>query len=172
MYRLKICVALAALLLGSACSPTELLSPQSHAAEGAGEVIPLERLRAEPYSFTYSSGLTDSARIVVRDAQSWSKLWQQIWARHSPLPPLPAVDFSRDMLIVAALGTRSSGGYSIYIDSAYQRADHVEVVVRKVSPGSRCVVTAAFTQPVDIARIPRVNQPVRYQEQSVVHHCE
>jgi hypothetical protein len=166
MYRLTICIALAVAALG-ACVNADFLLPQP-----AGEVIHITRLRAEPYSFTYSSGLADSARIVVQDANSWAATWTAIWGRHSPEPALPSIDFSQNMLVVAALGTRSSGGYGIFVDSAYQRADHIEVVIRKVSPGSRCIVTAALSEPVDVARLPRSSQPVRYRERSVVRNCD
>jgi hypothetical protein len=166
MYRFAMCVALAVAGLG-ACANPDFLLPQPE-----GEIIPVTRLRAEPYTFTYNSGLADSARIVVQDANTWASTWTALWGRHSPEPALPSIDFSQEMLVVAALGTRSSGGYSIYVDSAYQRTDHIEVVIRKVSPGKRCIVPAALTEPVDIARLPRSSQPVRYRERSVVRDCD
>lgn len=167
MYRHTVAVAFAALILG-ACANADFLLPQP-AVEG--EPIQIERLRAEPYPLTPYSGLADSARIVVRDTETWRATWSAIWRTHSPEPALPNVDFSREMLVVAALGTRSSGGYSILVDSAYQHNDHVEVVVRKISPGSRCFVTGALTQPVDVARLPRSPLPVRFREESLVHNC-
>lgn len=155
-----------------ACSAPDLLAPErSRSVSGAGEPVALVRLRSEPFSFTYASGLTDSARVVVRHTQQWTDLWNSLWSRHFPQPVLPDVDFSRDMLVVAALGTRPTGGYGPYVDSAYQRTDHLEVVVRKVAPGTSCVTTQAITQPVDVARLPRSDQRVRYRERSVVVDC-
>jgi hypothetical protein len=109
---------------------------------------------------------------VVQDAEHWSTVWDQIWVNYSPVPAMPEIDFSREMLIVAALGTRPTGGYSIFVDSAYNRTDHLEVVVRTISPGAWCGGTQAFTQPVDIARLPRSSQPVHYRERSEVNQCE
>jgi hypothetical protein len=166
MYRFALYAAVAIVGLG-ACANPDFLLPRPE-----GDVIPVTRLRVEPYTFTYNSGLTDSARIVVQDANTWAATWTAIWSRHSPQPALPTIDFSQEMLVVAALGTRSSGGYGIFVDSAYQRADHIEVVIRKVSPGSRCIVTAALSAPVDVARLPRSSQPVRYRERSVVRNCD
>ena len=172
MGRFLLLVVVAA-VLGSACGSSDpLASDSSLSAVGAGEPLPLVRLRAEPYSFTYSSGLDDRLHVMVRDVSTWSKLWQAIWLRHSPLPPRPEVDFSRDMLVVAALGTRPTGGYEIYVDSAYQRTDHLEVVIRTVAPGEGCGRFQAVTQPVDIARLRRSSQPVRYRERSTIHECE
>lgn len=164
--------ALLMMLLASRCSPALEPDASRSAGETAGTAIPIVRLRAEPYSFTSHSGMQDPAWVVVRSAGAWNQLWSQIWRGHSPTPPLAAVDFSREMLVVAALGRRSSGGHSIFVDSAYQRSEHIEVVVRKVSPGSQCMVTGALTEPVDIARLPASTQPVRFRERSVVHNCE
>ena len=133
--------------------------------------LPMTRLRADPASFTYSSGLADSRRTVVRDATAWQEIWTAIWRNHSPEPALPAVDFSREMIVVAALGTRPTGGYSIFLDSASEGAAGVAIQVRSVSPGSGCAVTLALTQPVDVARLPRRTGAVTFVEKHETVVC-
>jgi hypothetical protein len=137
-----------------------------------GPSIPVVRLRAEPYSFEYNSGLTEPTRLVVRDAAEWQSLWTQIYQGRFPVPPLPAIDFSREMIVVAALGTRSSGGYSILIDGASATGADVAIAVRSIAPGRKCGVTAALTQPVDIARLPRRDGQVSFVERAEVKECE
>ena len=166
MLRLLATAAMVA-LLGSGCA-VEIVSDFDG---GPGTPLPVTRLRAEPYSFAYFSGMDDSTRLVVRDADQWQQAWNAIGRGSSPAEPLPPVNFAQEMVIVAALGSRSSGGFSIYVDSAYQHVDHVEVVVRKVSPGAGCLTIAAFTQPVDIARLPATTLPVRFRERGIVHSC-
>jgi PrcB C-terminal len=172
MHRLFSTVAVAA-LLSAACStaPTEIATLRNETGTPEGDALPVTRLRAEPYSFAYYSGMMDSVRLAVRDAGQWQQVWSAIEHGSSPGTAAPQVDFTREMVLVAALGTRNSGGFSIYVDSAYQRSDHVEVVIRKVSPGKQCGVTGALTQPVDLARIPASTQPVRFRERSLVHDC-
>ncbi|HET7234365.1 MAG TPA: protease complex subunit PrcB family protein [Longimicrobium sp.] len=163
---------IAALLAGAACSaPTGSSAPIDGEKSSASNVLPITRLRAEPYPLTTNSGIFDSVRVVISDPAHWQQTWSDIWNRHSPEPPAPQIDFTREMLVVAALGGRNSGGYGILVDSAYQRSDHVEVVLRKESPGARCATTAALTQPVDVARIPVTGQAVRFRERSLVHNC-
>lgn len=167
--------ALAA-LLGAACSlPSTTDAPVGElpAEEQAtpGTPIPVVRLRADPYPFAFYSGMSDSTRVVARDTAAWRGAWSRIWLRHSPEPALPAVNFASEMVVVASLGERTSGGFAIYVDSAYQHAGHVEVVVRKVSPGGRCGVTAALTQPVDVARLPATTLPVLFREKATARNC-
>ena len=137
----------------------------------AGEPIPIVRLRPEPFSLTYSSGLTQPQQLVVRDAAQWKQVWDAIWRGHSPQPALPDIDFGREMVVVVARGARPTGGYSIFVDSATARADGIDLQFRSVSPAPGCGVTQALTQPVDIARIPRRNGRVIFTERREVLDC-
>ena len=109
---------------------------------------------------------------MIRDAAQWEAVWAQTFNGVTPVPPRPAIDFSHEMVVVVALGLRSSGGYGILIDGASEiGTDEVAVAVRSISPAPRCIVTGALTQPVDIARMPRHDGPVRFVERSEVHYC-
>jgi len=159
-------IPLAVVTLGVACAtsdvPTQPLGPS----------VPMVRLRAEAYSFTYYSGLDRPARLVVRDAVTWRIVWNEIYQRHSPVPSLPAVDFSREAILVVALGSRSTGGYGILLAGATQSGtNEIAVTVHSSSPGPSCVTTQAFTQPVDIARLPLRAGTVRFLERNEVSDC-
>ena len=154
----------AAALSAAACS-------QAAAPGASGAAVPVVRLRAEPYSLTYLSGLDEPRRTVVRDEPAWREAWSGIWRRHSPEPPLPQVDFAREMLVVAALGTRPTTGYSILIDSAFADGEGLLVQVRTIAPGPRCGTGQALTQPVDVARVPRTEGAVRFRDRPEVHDC-
>ena len=155
---------IAAALSTVACS-------QAAAPRESGAPIRLERLRSEPYSLTYFSGLDEPQRTIVRDEVAWRAAWAAIWRRHSPEPPLPQVDFEREMLIVAALGSRPSTGYGIFVDSAFAEGEGLLVQIRTVAPGARCGTGGALTQPVDVARVTRIDGAVRFRDQSQVHEC-
>ncbi len=161
-------VAVVLTAVTAACShPEATLSPGT-----PGAPVPIVRLRAEPYSFAYNSGLDKTERIVVRDETSWQALWARINSGGSPVPPVPVIDFSQEMLVVVALGARSTGGYGIHVDGANESENAgVAVTVRSISPGPRCATTQAFTQPVDIARVPRRDGSVTFVERSEVHTC-
>ena len=75
-------------------------------------------------------------------------------------------------VILVALGERPTGGYSIFIDRVTELQDgSIEVLVRSVAPGPTCGVTAALTQPVDIARVPRRDGSVSFRELAETHNC-
>jgi hypothetical protein len=133
--------------------------------------VPVIRLRTEATAFSTYTGLRDSLRTVVRDSLNWRTLWERINRPFFPPPPLPAIDFGREMVVVAALGTRSSAGYDVVIEGAEQSSNGIEVALRRASPAPGCPVPAVMTQPLDLARIPASDQPVRFRERSVVVPC-
>jgi PrcB C-terminal len=155
------------LTVSVACTSGEFLT------QPVGPGIPMARLRAEPYSFAYSSGLDQRARLVVRDDATWRSLWSRIYMGSSPVPPPPAIDFSREMVVVVALGSRSTGGYGILLEDASEEgASGTAITLRSTSPGPNCIVTLAFTQPVDIARLPSRQGAVRFVERAQVLDCQ
>jgi len=152
--------------------PAALLAQQSGPRAPHPRAIPLERFRTDMASFTSYSGIEDSLRLVVRDEQAWRAIWRVIHRRVAPVPPLPSIDFQQEMVVVAALGARRSGGFGIRVDSATDLGDSVEIVVRKDVPGKGCLLSSALTQPLDLVRLPARPLPVRFRDRSVVEHCD
>ena len=137
----------------------------------AGDSLPVTRLRNSTTAFTTYSGLNDSVRAVVRDSTAWNELWRTINRPFYPPPPLPRVDFEHDMVVIAALGARPTAGYDIVIEGALQDSAAVEIALRTLSPAPGCPVSAAMTQPVDLATIPASPRAVRFREKSVIVPC-
>lgn len=82
----------------------------------------------------YYSGMATRQRLVIRDGAAWADVWKQITSPFQPVPPVPEVDFAKNVLILAAMGTRSSGGYSIAVDEVHIVAGGARVSVTEVSP--------------------------------------
>jgi hypothetical protein len=139
--------------------------------DAARENVPLTRLRDGPSAFSSYSGLTDAARLVVRDSGAWRRLWQRVNQPFIPAPAAPAIDFQQEMIVVAALGTRPSAGHDIMIEGAEEDSAGIEIVVRRSEPAPGCPVAAAVTQPVDMARMRVDRRVVRFRERQVVVPC-
>jgi hypothetical protein len=172
MTRARVVAALAiGVALGTASPRATPLAAQSKAAADRAEPLPLDRLRDAGHAYTTYSGLADSARLVVRDSVSWRRLWSAINRPFVPPPPMPAIDFDREMVVVAALGARPTSGYDVVIERAERDSAGVAVAVRRTRPGAGCPVLAAVTQPVDLARLPSVSADTRFLERTVVIPC-
>ena len=121
--------------------------------------------------FTQYSGIPDSQRVVIRDASAWRQYWTVIHRPFIPAPAVPEVDFAREMVVLAALGTRSTGGFVIRIDSVVTDSARVLVQVTRIVPGRGCAVPAAVTQPVDLVRLPAMPLPVSFAEREERTDC-
>jgi hypothetical protein len=139
------------------------------ACGGGGQPIAVTHLT----SLSFSSGVfAGETTQVIHDQASWQSLWSQMTQTFLPPPVLPAVDFTKNVVLVAAAGTRSTGGYSVAITGATESSSGVVTVnVLMTSPGSSCVVTQAVTSPVDTATIPIPNGTVGFVIKRQVHNC-
>ncbi len=87
----------------------------------SGDPVALTEIRVSPapqIPLTWSSGFTSPQRIVVRTQQEWATTWATIWSRQTPVPALPVVDFTSEVVVVAASGYQSNGGVRIAIPNA------------------------------------------------------
>lgn len=134
--------------------------------------LPLRRFPPEAVNaFGLSSGIYEPRRIEIRSAPEWEGQWRRLTARQGHPPPPPAVDFTRDMLLMAAMGPRSTGGYRVVIDRVLPRSEQLEVFVREISPGPRCGTIQAVTSPVDIVIVPATPRSVRWIVEQEVADC-
>ncbi len=167
---LVLALALAAGLAG--CASSSLTGGDASAdRQGQGSPIPVTRFGTGGRALEYYSGFTAPARLVVRSEGEWREAWARIHQTRTPQPPLPAVDFARETVLLAALGERSSGGHGVVVDSVYDTGSELVATVRRSSPGAGCAVTGALTQPVDAVRIPATARAVRFVDKDEVHDC-
>jgi hypothetical protein len=89
---------------------------------------------------------------VVRDSAEWRRLWNDAQKGSWPQRPVPLIDFSREVVLLAALGEKPQGVYQVAIDSAVQRRDAVEVHV-SYSAEPSCKMIFAVAWPAALARV-------------------
>jgi hypothetical protein len=124
---------------------------------------------AEVQPFRFYSGMKMRQRLVVRDAATWANAWQQItW---SPLTTAPVVDFASDLLIVAAMGTMPTGGYSIDVDDVGVGGGNASISITEQSPGPTCVVTQSLTAPVTVVVVPKFAGQATFAEHTAQLAC-
>ena len=114
----------------------------------------------------------EPARFVVRDARLWAEVWARTYAGRSEVPRRPTIDFSREMVVVAAQGGQGSSGYDISIERVASRDGTMAVHVLATSPDERCVVLTVGTAPVVMVRVPQSTSQVRFIEHTRITPCD
>jgi hypothetical protein len=104
------------------------------------------------------SGYQVPAEVVVRDQVAWERLYRH----HAPGDRVPRVDFSRETVLAVFLGTRSTGGHRVTVESV--EVTEGGLVVRYVEhlPGPDPRTGPALTSPFHIVTVPRTDAPVRF----------
>src|SRR5688500_11351696 len=154
-----LCLSVLAVL---GCAPVA----ESQLPPGGIPVDNTEQLLRSQYT-----GFVQRSRLVIRDADAWSQFWNQAHSNVMPIPPVPSIDFTDNIVVAATMGSRSNGGHTIQFDSVYAADDDLYVVVEERSPGAGCVTTAAITTPAAAIRIPRLGASVSFVEQSETFTC-
>ena len=110
---------------------------------------------------------TDKAvRLVIKNQDQYDEFWKQLTAPISPnnwIPPIPKIDFSKEMLIISAMGQRPSSGFWTIIDGACEADGQVEIFISNLDV--QCGMGfGVVTHPADAVRIPRSDLPIVFRE--------
>ena len=95
------------------------------------------------------TGIAEPRRMVIRDANGFAQPRLELGAGERP-----DVDFTQNVVVVAASGEQSSGGHGIAIDRVSQADGQLTIHVVQTTPGPNCVTTGAATRPVDVVVVP------------------
>lgn len=100
--------------------------------------------------------------FTITSQEEWQKVWGEINSAATPAPALPAVDFSKEMLVLVFQGTEPTGGYSVEVTGVEKKDGVIGVEVRETAPGEGCFTTQALTAPLHIIKIPKVEAKFEY----------
>jgi hypothetical protein len=114
-------------------------------------------------------GIQDSLRVVIREEGTFRMRWDQATSRQAVPPPLPEVDFGRDMVVLVSAG-RMTTEDQVRVDSATvgQAMDAeggmqpvLTLYVRTIRGCGRFNVDAF---PVELLRLRRFDGEIRFSE--------
>ena len=168
--RAALFVPAVALSLATACATRPPVMSSRAIPDGAISV-PLRRDETTVSIFQGNSGMTDSARLVIRGDAEWRRTWAQLIGHITPAPELPAIDFTKEMVVIAAMGPRPTAGYMIRIARVGRSSGVTYVDVISESPGPTCRSAQMITSPADVVVVPAINEPVAFVETVTVKTC-
>jgi hypothetical protein len=74
-------------------------------------------------------------------------------ARNLSLESLKNIEFEREHIVLAAIGQKPTGGYSVTLDSSEIRGGTLELRVRVAEPDPGTIVTQALTTPCAVIAV-------------------
>jgi hypothetical protein len=111
-----------------------------------------------------------STRSVFRKMTEWEQFWTAV--EGCTARPLPAdVDWNKEMVVLAAMGKRTSSQEGISIIGSGQRGDTLVVLVRRSVLPPQCPDQGEKSYPISVARFPRNDGRVRFLEERTIIPC-
>ena len=114
------------------------------------EALPVRSLAKGAFS-----GIKEARREVIKDAAQWEKVWKQHDTNAGSSDKIPAVDFSKEMVVVATMGTRRTGGYSIEIRNVAPTDKTLRISLKQTSPPPDAITVQALTAPFHFVAVPK-----------------
>lgn len=99
--------------------------------------------------------------LVYRDAGIFRAAWVQLYPVTGSRPALPAVDFGKWRVIIAAVGNKPTGGYFLTLEHGQVVRDSALLTVTVHTPPKNCGVTEELTRPAIAIATPLTPVPFR-----------
>ena len=111
---------------------------------------------AVPFSVLYESdgGVRHALRGVVDTREEFERLWREMHAGTTPIPEVPTVDFTREMVIVAAMGFQAGVGSKIVITGVRDQGNVLDITVEVRPLPVGCPGYPTVTYPTVMVRAP------------------
>lgn len=128
-----------------------------------GSKSPTEPI-VRPVSFqtiyrSQTSGIHAQRGEIIQTADRWAAVWAEIHQGESMVPPLPAVDFSTEMVVLAAAGDLPDGCWNVQVSNVAPNVVRVNVAVAVTHPPVGCGCATVVVQPVDVVRAQKLDAP-------------
>jgi hypothetical protein len=105
-----------------------------------------------------ASGRQLGAEVVVRTAAEWKTLWKE----HAPTEKMPAIDFTKQMVLGVFVGSKPTAGYAVEITGVRAEGKDLIVEVVRREPGRGTLAAQILTEPFHLVSVPRHDGQVRF----------
>ncbi|MCC6234066.1 MAG: protease complex subunit PrcB family protein [Verrucomicrobiales bacterium] len=129
---------------------------------GCASRTPPHKLTWRSVSRGVTSGLDQPRREVIRTEAEYYRLWASHAATLQRMALPPHVDFTREMVVVVALGNRPTGGYFVDVVDLELQKSTLRVLVSEREPRPGLLQMQQVTQPYQIVALPIVQARVEF----------
>lgn len=106
------------------------------------------------------SKFVEAVNVVISDPASWVEYWNMI--NKDPNRPLPEIDFSKNVLILAAQGSSTGERNMIEIKNVNESKDTIEVEIESTIPSDSCPLLPGETSSFQLVSIPKTDKAIDF----------
>jgi hypothetical protein len=121
--------------------------------EQSGTHLPFSVIKSDDYST-----VKDESVVRITNENDLSVLWNQVKSQQNPIPPVPSVDFSKDMCLFIFLGSRPTAGYSMEVSQLLETDKSIRLRVKETAPND--FVAQVITSPYLVVTLAKNPKPI------------
>ena len=106
------------------------------------------------------SAIEEPRQVTLRSAAEWGALWKENGAAE----PVPAVDFSREMVVGIFVGSRPTAGYGVEIVRTVGNKAALIVEYVETTPSRDAITAQILTAPYHLAAVPKHDGTVTFRK--------
>jgi hypothetical protein len=134
---------------------------------GENEKVSFEVIHEGSYS-----AISDKRELIIYNESQYKELMNDVYKNLDQMPKITAIDFKKNSLVAVFIGSRSSGGYQVKIDSIIETSNNLAVNITETTPGKNCMVTDGITSPFVILRITKTEKKAEFKTKKIEKDCQ
>ena len=120
--------------------------------------VPFKEVAKEQFS-----GISQRRAEVIALQSRWVQVWDEITATRTPKPPLPNVDFEKELLILAAYGETGDGCREVQIEKVDRRNGALDISILDKQRAASCPpCPPVAARPVHVVSVARAATGANY----------
>lgn len=163
---MKFIYSILSLLLLFACKTSEKTNDDVSINEAPQNEIVIELAAGS------NSGFESATKKVITDQDEFTHVWEEAYRNFLNRPKPPKVDFNEYQIVLVAMGMKTSGGYSIKIESINNTSGNYLVNVLETSPGKSCVTTEVVTFPFQLIQVKKAEGKTLFKVSEKIINCK
>lgn len=118
-----------------------------------------------------NSAYSKFTTLEIHSFKELSASWTKLFAKYDRKPPIPTIDYEKNMLLVVALGERSNAGYAIKVKSIMESKNELSVITEETKPGNTCNSAMVMAYPFQLIEIPKTEKPIKFRMTVKINEC-
>jgi len=153
---MKLCVLLITIFIG--CSSSKNIDTKKEMNEKNNKVS-FEILVEDQMG-----GFVKEETRVIRSHKELLQVYGYVNRMRKPGFSIPKIDFSKASVVAIFMGEKTTGGFSVTVESVMNKEGKVIVEVIETQPKSNDMATMAFTQPFCFVKINSIDKEIVFEK--------
>ncbi len=117
-------------------------------------------------------GIQTSTQTIYSNKVDFERDWNLVWPNFEEPIALPKIDFTKETVVLVALGMRNNGGFQLKINSVSEETSQIIVEYTEITPNPKCSYSQAIVFPYEFISFVKTSKKVVFKSSTKVGECK